>query len=111
MGRAAHTGLGELEPLYRDRFPAFLRVATAITWDEERANDAVQDGFAAAIRERRRFRSVNSSALRRIRSYESASPPCPSVNEPSCSCATSPTSTTGRSATSSGSARERSARR
>ena len=34
----------------------FLNVATAITRDEERAYDAVQDGFAAAIRERRRFR-------------------------------------------------------
>src|SRR5207244_3086383 len=34
----------------------FLRVATAITRDEERAHDAVQDGFAAAIREQRNFR-------------------------------------------------------
>ena len=48
--------LAELEALYRGRFRVFLRVATAITRDEERAHDAVQDGFAAAIREQHRFR-------------------------------------------------------
>src|SRR6266849_4337006 len=48
--------LAELEALYRRRFRVFLRVATGILRDEERALDAVQDGFAAAIRERRRFR-------------------------------------------------------
>jgi RNA polymerase sigma-70 factor (ECF subfamily) len=48
--------LEELETLYRTRFPVFLRAASAITRDEERAYDAVQDGFAAAIREQRGFR-------------------------------------------------------
>jgi RNA polymerase sigma-70 factor, ECF subfamily len=48
--------LGELEVLYRAKFPTFLRVATAIVRDEDRALDAVQEGFAAAIRDRRRFR-------------------------------------------------------
>ena len=46
----------ELEALYRGRFHVFLRVATAITRDEHRAYDAVQDGFASAIRDERRFR-------------------------------------------------------
>jgi RNA polymerase sigma-70 factor, ECF subfamily len=46
----------ELEALYRGQFHVFLRVATAITRDEQRAYDAVQEGFAAAIRDERRFR-------------------------------------------------------
>jgi DNA-directed RNA polymerase specialized sigma24 family protein len=46
----------ELEALYRERFRVFVRVATAITGDEHRAYDAVQDGFASAIRDERRFR-------------------------------------------------------
>jgi RNA polymerase sigma-70 factor (ECF subfamily) len=48
--------LAELEHLYRQRFGVFLRVATGILRDEERAFDAVQDGFAAAVRGRRGFR-------------------------------------------------------
>ena len=70
--------LAELEALYRGRFRVFLRVATAITRDEERAHDAVQDGFAAAIREQRNFRGegpleawvwrmVVNAALRQLR--------------------------------------------
>lgn len=47
----------ELEALYRRRFHAFLRVATAITRDEHRGYDAVQEGFATAIRDERRFRA------------------------------------------------------
>jgi RNA polymerase sigma-70 factor, ECF subfamily len=46
----------DLEALYRAKFPAFLRVATAITRNEQTALDAVQDAFASAIRQRRRFR-------------------------------------------------------
>ena len=82
--------LEELEGLYRRRFRVFLRVATAITRDEERALDAVQEGFAAAIREQRRFRGegpleawvwrmVVNAALKSLR----AEPPAevsPSVN-------------------------------
>jgi len=48
--------LGEIEALYRSHFERFLRVATAIVADEELALDAVQDGFAGAIRSRARFR-------------------------------------------------------
>jgi RNA polymerase sigma-70 factor, ECF subfamily len=48
--------LAALETLYRRRFPVFLRVAIAVLRDEDRARDAVQDGFASAIRDRTRFR-------------------------------------------------------
>ena len=48
--------LREIEALYRARFGAFTRVANAIVGDRERALDAVQDGFADAIRSRRTFR-------------------------------------------------------
>jgi RNA polymerase sigma-70 factor (ECF subfamily) len=40
----------ELETLYRDRYRQFLRVAIAVVGDEATAHDAVQEGFARAIR-------------------------------------------------------------
>jgi RNA polymerase sigma-70 factor (ECF subfamily) len=48
--------LQEIEDLYRREFRRFLRVATAVAGDEERGLDAVQEGFARAIRHRRNFR-------------------------------------------------------
>jgi RNA polymerase sigma-70 factor (ECF subfamily) len=48
--------VAELELLYRAKFPTFLRVAAAITRDDELALDAVHDAFASAIRNRRQFR-------------------------------------------------------
>ena len=48
---------GELEVLYRGRYPHFLRVATAIVGDEASGHDAVQDGFSHALREQQSFRS------------------------------------------------------
>jgi RNA polymerase sigma factor (sigma-70 family) len=48
---------GELEDLYRARYRHFLRVATAIAGDEPSGHDAVQDGFAHALREQQSFRS------------------------------------------------------
>jgi len=48
--------LPELEALYRQRFPHFVRVATAVTRDEDRAVEAVQEAFAAAVRARGTFR-------------------------------------------------------
>jgi RNA polymerase sigma-70 factor (ECF subfamily) len=48
--------LADLELLYRAKLPTFVRVATAIARDEELALDAVQEAFASAIRNRRRFR-------------------------------------------------------
>jgi RNA polymerase sigma factor (sigma-70 family) len=48
--------LGELEDLYRTRYRHFLRVAMVITGDRERAQDAVQDAFASAVRRRADYR-------------------------------------------------------
>lgn len=47
----------ELEAVYRRRYRQFLRVATAILGDEAAGHDAVQDGFAQALREQRSFRA------------------------------------------------------
>lgn len=48
--------ISELEALYRRRYRAFLRVATAVLGDEASGHDAVQEGFAQALREQRSFR-------------------------------------------------------
>jgi RNA polymerase sigma-70 factor (ECF subfamily) len=48
--------LEEIEALYRARFQAFIRTAAAICGDLEAGQDAVQDAFAAAVRERAGFR-------------------------------------------------------
>jgi RNA polymerase sigma factor (sigma-70 family) len=48
--------LRDIEALYRARFGHFARVANAIVGDRERALEAVQEGFADAIRSRRTFR-------------------------------------------------------
>lgn len=54
--RRRGASLDELEALYRSRVEVFARVAASVTGDTERARDAVQDGFATAVRERRSFR-------------------------------------------------------
>lgn len=46
----------ELEAVYRRRYRQFLRVATAILGDEEGGHDAVQEGFAQALRAQRSYR-------------------------------------------------------
>jgi RNA polymerase sigma-70 factor, ECF subfamily len=46
----------DLEEVYRLRYRQFLRVATAIVGDEDAGHDAVQDGFASALRHRGDFR-------------------------------------------------------
>lgn len=48
--------LPRIEAVYSERFERFYRVAFAIVRDRETAWDAVQDGFAAAIRGRDGFR-------------------------------------------------------
>lgn len=48
--------VSEIETLYRARYRQFLRVATAIVGDEPSAHDAIQDGFAQALKQRRSFR-------------------------------------------------------
>jgi len=42
--------------LYRERYRHFLRVASLVTGEEERAHDAVQEGFAAVLRSRDAYR-------------------------------------------------------
>lgn len=46
--------------LYRGGFDAFLRVATAVSGDQEAGRDAVQAAFAAAVRGRKSFRREGS---------------------------------------------------
>lgn len=48
--------LDRIEELYRQRHRSFFRVARAITGDAEGAAEAVQDGFADAIRGRHGYR-------------------------------------------------------
>jgi RNA polymerase sigma-70 factor, ECF subfamily len=48
--------LEEIERVYRQRLPEFRRVAAAILGNREAARDAVQEGFAIAIRKRETFR-------------------------------------------------------
>ena len=52
----ARVSVSEIESLYRARYGRFVRVATAILRDEERAVEAVQEAFASALRDRTRFR-------------------------------------------------------
>ena len=55
-GGSGGADLDEIETVYRARFAEFLRVAAAIVGDVDLAHDAVQDGFASAIRNRLAFR-------------------------------------------------------
>jgi RNA polymerase sigma-70 factor, ECF subfamily len=48
--------IAELEGLYRESLPRFVRAATAIAGDHDRGRDAVQEAFVRAIRRRRSFR-------------------------------------------------------
>lgn len=48
--------LGELEALYRERWPAFARVAISIAGSVDVGMEAVQEGFARAIEQRGDFR-------------------------------------------------------
>jgi RNA polymerase sigma-70 factor (ECF subfamily) len=48
--------LDAIEGVYRSRLPEFRRVAAAITGDRELGCDAVQEGFALAVRHRADFR-------------------------------------------------------
>jgi RNA polymerase sigma-70 factor, ECF subfamily len=48
--------VADLEALYRERYPVFLRVARATVCDEAAAADAVHDAFVQAVRNRRSFR-------------------------------------------------------
>lgn len=52
--------LSDIEAVYRARGADFFRFALARTGDVEAARDAVQDGFARAIRSRRSFEGRGS---------------------------------------------------
>jgi hypothetical protein len=55
--------MGEIEMTYRRRYPAFLRVAVAITGDEQLGADAVQDAFVGILRGRRGIRTPSAACL------------------------------------------------
>jgi RNA polymerase sigma factor (sigma-70 family) len=52
--------LDEIERIYRERGGDFYRFAYARTGDANAARDAVQEGFANAVRGRRRYRGSGS---------------------------------------------------
>jgi RNA polymerase sigma factor (sigma-70 family) len=54
--------LAAIEAVYRERFAGFVRLAQAITGDEQAALDAVHDGFVRAVRYRRGLRDHESAA-------------------------------------------------
>jgi RNA polymerase sigma-70 factor (ECF subfamily) len=61
--RSAHPdALAAIEVVYRDRFAGFVRLAHAITGDEQAALDAVHDAFVRAVRYRRNLRDSESAA-------------------------------------------------
>jgi RNA polymerase sigma-70 factor (ECF subfamily) len=47
---------GEIEALYRARYVGFRRALASVTGSYESAHDVVQEAFARALAERRRFR-------------------------------------------------------
>lgn len=55
-----HASLVDIETVYRGRGADFFRLALARTGEVEAARDALQEGFARAIRGRRSFRGAGS---------------------------------------------------
>lgn len=53
--------LAAIETVYREQLRSFVRLATAITGDEQTAYDAVHDGFVRAVRYRSRLRDCESA--------------------------------------------------
>ena len=60
MRSPADPRLDQIEALYRERLPHFVRVAAAIVGDRERAIDVVQDAFAKCVRDRGDFRGESA---------------------------------------------------
>lgn len=56
--RSMRRRVDELEELYRRRYSHFVRVAASITGSAESGRDAVQTGFAQAVRKQRAFRGT-----------------------------------------------------
>ncbi len=53
--------LAAIEAVYREQLGSFVRLATAITGDEQAAYDAVHDAFVRAVRYRSRLRDRDSA--------------------------------------------------
>jgi len=53
--------LAAIEIVYRERLKSFVRLATAITGNEQSALDAVHDGFVRAVRHRHQLRDRESA--------------------------------------------------
>jgi RNA polymerase sigma factor (sigma-70 family) len=53
--------LAAIETVYREQLGSFVRLAAAITGDEQAAYDAVHDGFVRAVRYRSRLRDRESA--------------------------------------------------
>ena len=53
--------LAAIEAVYRERLRSFVRLATAITGNEQVAADAVHDGFVRAVRYRSGLRDRESA--------------------------------------------------
>ena len=53
--------LAAIETVYREQLRSFVRLATAITGNEQTAYDAVHDGFVRAVRYRSRLRDRESA--------------------------------------------------
>jgi RNA polymerase sigma-70 factor (ECF subfamily) len=51
---------GDLEQLYRDRYRTFRDVLAGVVGSQDIAREVVQEAFARALRERRRFRGEGS---------------------------------------------------
>ena len=56
------TSAEEIERVYRERYAPFTRAIAALLGDEQRAHDAVQEGFARALTRRRQFRGGSLEA-------------------------------------------------
>lgn len=88
MSVRSHTAsMSAIEQVYRDRYEAFLRTASAIANSREAGRDAVHDAFVAALRAREGYRGEGSieawlwtmvirsaSKLRRSDQLEAAGP-------------------------------------
>ena len=91
VARSRDDLLEEIGLIYRHRYPVFLRVAVAITGDEQLGADAVQDAFVGIVRSRRGIRRrgaleafawravVNAARDRRAVRAEVGEPPEPSA--------------------------------
>ena len=59
--RNSDLDLEAIETVYRERFASFVRLAAAITGNEQAALDAVHDAFVLAVRKRRKLRNRDSA--------------------------------------------------